>query len=102
MPTMKSLVPALLCAVAGALVASAVPSEDAGSVVIVLFGICIGFSWVVIAQSGALLKGPGALLGQFNPIGKARPTRSLTAFFCSAGAVAGASASILARVVGIL
>jgi hypothetical protein len=92
----------LLSALAGAALASIVAPEYVPHVVLGLFAVCIALSWSVVAKSGALVKGPGALLGQFNPLAEAPLTRYRSAFFCSAAAVAGACTGVLLRVMGVL
>lgn len=94
--------PYLVSAIFGAFLASIVASEYVPHVVLGLFAVCIALSWFVVVESGALVKGPGALLGGFNPLAKAPRTRYRSAFFCSAAAVAGACISLLFRVMGVL
>ena len=91
---------ALLCAVAGALLASTVAPEYVPHVVLGLFAVCIACSWVVVTQSDAMKKGPSVLFGTFMPTGRARRTRMLSAFFYSAAAVLGACVGLLVKVVG--
>jgi len=95
----------LLCAIAflaGAMLARVVAPDYVPHLIFGLFAVCIVLSWSVVAENGALVKGPGALLGQFNPTVKTRRTWCRTAFLCSAAAVAGACMSLLLTVMGIL
>lgn len=90
----------LLSAIAGALLAGVVTAEYVPHVILGLFAVCIALSWFVVAENRAFSKGPGVLLGKFNPLVKARRTKVRSAFFCSAAAVAGACIGLLLRITG--
>lgn len=91
-----------IAAFAGALLVRLVTSEYVPHVILGLFAVCIALAWSVVAENGALVKGPGILFGQFEPTVKTRRSRFRTGFFCAATAVAGACVSLLLKVTGIL
>jgi hypothetical protein len=96
------LLPYVVAGFAGAMLVSVVAPDFVLHVVFGLFAICIALSWSVVAENGALAKGPWALLGRFDPTVQTRRTRRRTAFFFSAAAVAGACVNLLLRVAGAL
>jgi hypothetical protein len=87
--------PYLLSAIAGALLASTVEAEYAPYVVGGFFIASIALSSFVIAENNGLIKGPGALLGKFDPTTKTRRTRLRNAFFFLAAAAIGACLSLI-------
>lgn len=94
-----------LCAISalgGAVLARTVSSDYVPHVVFGLFAVCIALSWSVVGENGALVKGPGVLLGQFDPMVKTRRSWFRTGFFCAAASVAGACVGLILRVTGIV
>jgi len=92
---MQHTITVLFAAVAGATTLALLPEDWRASFILWAFVVCIVASWVVVAQSGAMRKGPTVLVGAFDPLGVTKKTAARMLFFCSAAFVAGACACLL-------
>jgi hypothetical protein len=92
---MQHTITVLLAAVAGATTLVLLPLDWRANFILCAFVVCILSSWVVVAQSGAMRKGPTVLVGAFDPRGVTKKTAARMLFFCSAAFVAGACACLL-------
>ncbi|WP_341909791.1 hypothetical protein [Polaromonas sp. YR568] len=97
---MRSSITVFVAALAGAGTLALVPVDWRGDFILWAFVVCIVASWVVVAQSGAMRKGPTVLVGAFDPIGMTKKSRARTMFFYAAAFVAGACACLLFIVAG--
>jgi hypothetical protein len=97
---MRSAITVVVAALAGAATLAMVPVDWRGDFILWSFVVCIAASWVVVAQSGAMRKGPTVLVGAFDPTGVTKKSRARSVFFCAAAFVAGSCACLLFIVVG--